>query len=86
MNNVNASELEQLRGSKIYVAGHRGMVGSAIVRRLEEMGHRELVLRTREELDLIDPHQVDAFMQSERPDFVFLAEKEMATRAKRSSS
>lgn len=59
--------------SRIYVAGHRGMVGSAIVRRLRADGYDNLVLRTRTELDLTDQHAVDAFFASERPEFVFLA-------------
>lgn len=60
-------------GSKIYVAGHRGMVGSAIVRRLLADGFSNLVLRTREELDLTNQEHVDAFFARERPDYVFLA-------------
>ena len=59
--------------SKIYVAGHRGMVGSAIVRRLQADGYDNLVLRTRQELDLTDQHAVHAFYASERPEYVFLA-------------
>ena len=59
--------------SKIYVAGHRGMVGSAIVRRLDAAGFTNLVLRTRQELDLTDQTAVDAFFANEHPEFVFLA-------------
>jgi GDP-L-fucose synthase len=59
--------------SKIYVAGHRGMVGSAIVRKLQSNGHSNLVLRTRQELDLTDQGAVEDFFSSERPEFVFLA-------------
>lgn len=59
--------------SKIYVAGHRGMVGSAIVRRLQVEGFGNLVLRTRQELDLTDQHAVEAFFAAERPEYVFLA-------------
>lgn len=59
--------------SRIYVAGHRGMVGSAIVRRLQAEGYGNLVLRTRKELDLTDQQAVDAFFAVERPEFVFLA-------------
>lgn len=58
---------------KIYVAGHRGMVGSAILRKLEEEGYTNLVVRTSEELDLRDQHQVRTFFESEKPDYVFLA-------------
>ncbi|MEG2942572.1 MAG: GDP-L-fucose synthase, partial [Thermomonas sp.] len=59
--------------SKIYVAGHLGMVGSAIVRRLDAVGFTNLVLRTRKELDLTNQAAVDAFFANERPEFVFLA-------------
>ncbi|WP_404427711.1 GDP-L-fucose synthase [Ureibacillus chungkukjangi] len=59
--------------SKIYVAGHRGLVGSAIVRKLEEQGYKNLVYRTSKELDLRDKSQVDEFFEQEKPEFVFLA-------------
>lgn len=59
--------------SRIYVAGHLGLVGSAIVRRLQRDGCKNLILRTRAELDLIDQAAVERFFASERPEFVFLA-------------
>ena len=59
--------------SRIYVAGHRGLVGSAIVRRLQAAGHTKLLTRTHAELDLTDEHATRAFFQVERPAFVFLA-------------
>ncbi len=58
---------------KIYVAGHRGMVGSAIVRQLRGMGFENLVLRTSAELDLRNQAATEAFFRDEKPDFVFLA-------------
>jgi GDP-L-fucose synthase len=58
---------------KIYVAGHRGMVGSAITRKLGKEGFTNLVTRTSAELDLKDQHAVHAFFEKERPDYVFLA-------------
>jgi GDP-L-fucose synthase len=61
------------RDSKIFVAGHRGMVGSAILRRLASLGYANVVTRTRHELDLLDQKAVDAFFAKERPEFVFLA-------------
>lgn len=61
------------RGARIYVAGHRGMVGSAIVRRLESGGYGNIVVRTRQELDLLDPAATSAFLNSEQPEFVFVA-------------
>ena len=59
--------------AKIYVAGHRGMVGSAIVRELEAQGHNNIVVRTHAELDLTNQQAVRNFMESERPDQVYLA-------------
>lgn len=58
---------------KIYIAGHRGMVGSAILRNLEARGFSNLVLRTSAELDLRDQRAVAAFFEEEKPDYVFLA-------------
>ena len=57
----------------IYIAGHRGLVGSAIVRRLQAAGHTNLLLRTHAELDLTDEHATSAFFEAERPAVVFLA-------------
>lgn len=59
--------------SKIYIAGHRGLVGSAIVRRLESEGYSNLVTRTSIELDLSDASVVQAFFAEEKPEYVFLA-------------
>lgn len=58
---------------RIYVAGHRGLVGSAIVRRLESEGAENLILRTHQELDLTNQAQVDDFFAEQKPDYVFLA-------------
>jgi GDP-L-fucose synthase len=59
--------------SKIFVAGHRGMVGSAIVRKLEAEGYHNLVLRTSAELDLRNQAAVEKFFETEKPEYVFLA-------------
>ena len=59
--------------SKIYVAGHRGMVGSAIVRKLQTEGYHNLVLRTSAELDLRNQAGVENFFETEKPEYVFLA-------------
>ncbi len=59
--------------AKIYVAGHRGLVGSAIVRNLRERGYGNLLLRSRQDLDLCDQTAVARFFASERPEYVFLA-------------
>ena len=59
--------------SRIYIAGHRGLVGSAIHRELGRLGYRNILTRTHQELDLCDEVAVDAFFSAERPDYVFLA-------------
>lgn len=61
------------KDSKIYIAGHRGLVGSSITRNLQAKGFKNLLLRTRDELDLLDQKAVEKFFQTEKPDFVFLA-------------
>ncbi|RFO95815.1 GDP-fucose synthetase [Rhodoferax lacus] len=61
------------RQAKIYVAGHRGMVGSAIVRRLQTAGYTNVLTATRAELDLTDQPAVLEYMERERPDYLFLA-------------
>jgi GDP-L-fucose synthase len=59
--------------SKIYIAGHRGLVGSALIRKLQAEGYENLVIRTSKELDLRRQADVDVFFDKERPDYVFLA-------------
>ncbi len=59
--------------SKIYIAGHKGMVGSAIFRSLQEKGYKNFLLKTSSELDLKKTQQVDEFFETEKPDYVFLA-------------
>jgi GDP-L-fucose synthase len=61
------------KNAKIFVTGHRGMVGSALVRRLEAGGYRNLLTRTHAELDLTDQRAVHAFLAEQRPDYVFIA-------------
>ena len=61
------------KNSKIYVAGHRGMVGSAIVRRLRELGYDNIITRTHHELDLTRQDEVEKFFAEEKPEYVFLA-------------
>ena len=61
------------KDSKIYVAGHRGLVGSAIWKNLEQRGYRNLVGRSHRELDLTDQRAVTQFFDSERPEAVVLA-------------
>lgn len=61
------------KASKIYVAGHNGMVGSAIVRRLRELGYTNLVLRSSKEVDLRNQLSVESLFKSERPEYVFMA-------------
>ena len=59
--------------SNIYIAGHKGMVGSAILRNLQEKGYKNFLLKTSSELDLKKTQQVDEFFETEKPDYVFLA-------------
>lgn len=61
------------KDAKIYVAGHRGLVGSAILRKLKEKGYTNLIYRTSKELDLRRQADVEAFFEKERPEYVFLA-------------
>lgn len=61
------------KNSKIYIAGHRGLVGSAILKNLEKKGYTNILTRTRKELDLKDQMAVASFFQSEKPEYVFLA-------------
>lgn len=61
------------KNARIYIAGHRGMVGSAILRKLREEGYANFVLRTSTELDLRDQRAVAAFFEAEKPEYVFLA-------------
>lgn len=61
------------KDSKIYVAGHRGMVGSAIVRELQRQGYTNIIVRTHKELDLTRQEAVEKFFAEEKPEYVFLA-------------
>jgi len=62
-----------LQSSKIFIAGHRGLVGSALTRKLREQGFNNLLERSRQELDLTNQHAVEVFFASEKPEYVFLA-------------
>jgi len=59
--------------AKIYIAGHRGLVGSALLRNLQSKGYTNIVLKTHAELDLTDQHATEKFFSDEKPDYVFLA-------------
>lgn len=61
------------KNDKIYIAGHNGLVGSAIVRALKKQGYTNLILKTRKELDLLNQAQVNNFFARQKPDYVFLA-------------
>ena len=61
------------KNAKIYVAGHRGMVGSAIVRELNRQGYTNIITRTHKELDLTRQDAVEEFFAQEKPEYVFLA-------------
>ncbi|MCA1977684.1 MAG: NAD-dependent epimerase/dehydratase family protein, partial [Thiobacillus sp.] len=58
---------------KIYIAGHRGLVGSALLRNLRDKGYANFLTRTHAELDLTDQAAVESFFAAEKPDYVFLA-------------
>jgi GDP-L-fucose synthase len=62
-----------MKNKKIYVAGHRGMVGSALVRQLQDQGYKNLILKSRDELNLSDTDAVNSFFKTEKPQWVFLA-------------
>ena len=61
------------KNSKIYVAGHLGLVGSALVRNLKKKGYNNIIGRSIDELDLSDNKAVEAFFEKEKPEYVFLA-------------
>ncbi|MFW6328095.1 MAG: GDP-L-fucose synthase family protein [Bacteroidota bacterium] len=61
------------KNSKIFVAGHNGLVGSAIIRELKALGYNNLILRSRSELDLLDQKAVEGFFLNEKPEYVFMA-------------
>ena len=73
MNTSNSQENKLQKEDKIYIAGHRGLVGSAIVRHLEERGCSNLLTRTHSELDLTNQMEVQNFFKQEKPDYVILA-------------
>jgi len=73
MNNPDTDGLSRLRDGKVYVAGHRGMVGSALVRRLQSAGCKNLLLKTRSEVDLENQQQVHDFLEAEKPEYIYLA-------------
>lgn len=72
MNKMEQTDLKNLE-AKIYVAGHKGMVGSAIERALTNQGYKNIIKRTSKQLDLTDKLEVDHFFATEKPDYVFLA-------------
>ncbi len=61
------------KNDKVYLAGHRGLVGSAIYRKLKDLGYKNIITRTHTELELTDQAEVNSFFDEERPDYVFLA-------------
>jgi len=63
----------ETKNAKIYIAGHRGMVGSAILRHLDSLGYGNFLTRSHSELDLLDQGAVSVFLQQEKPDYIFLA-------------
>jgi GDP-L-fucose synthase len=72
-NQLQLTDTDLGKSAKIYVAGHSGMVGAAIVRTLEQKGYRNLLLRTHKELDLLEQRDVFRFLAQEKPDYIFVA-------------
>lgn len=72
-NQLQLTDTDLGKSAKIYVAGHSGMVGAAIVRTLEQKGYRNLLLRTHQELDLLEQRDVFRFLAQEKPDYIFVA-------------
>ena len=72
-----ATEAPMLKDSRVFVAGHRGLVGSAIARKLEQEGYTNLIYRTRHEVDLTSQSAVEEFFRTVQPEFVFLAAAEV---------
>jgi len=70
---MNSSSTPISKQSKIFVTGHRGMVGSALVRRLQQAGYENVVTRSRAELDLLNQQAVHSFLAEEKPDYIFIA-------------
>jgi GDP-L-fucose synthase len=62
-----------IKDARIFVAGHRGMVGSALMRRLTEAGYKNLLIRTHPELDLLDQSGTQRFLAEQKPDYIFIA-------------
>ena len=73
MSNFESTEIRKLQQGKVFLAGHRGMVGSAIGKLLESEDCENVVTRSRDELDLTDQKAVSEFMRDEKPEYVFLA-------------
>ena len=59
--------------SKIYVAGHKGLVGSAIIRKLKKKGYKNIIFRSKKQLDLKNQKKVYSFLKKNKPDFIFIA-------------
>ena len=70
---IDTNKFDILKNQRVYVAGHRGMVGKALVRTLNSIGVSEVIVKTRNELDLCDQAAVNSFFESERPDCVLFA-------------
>ena len=70
--------MDMKKNDKIYIAGHRGLVGSAILRKLKDNGYENLIYKTHSELDLTDQSAVKFFFEKEKPDFVFCVQRNLA--------
>src|SRR4030042_6615911 len=70
---INREAFRMDRNAKIYIAGHTGLIGSAVVRKLKSLSYKNIITRTHKEMDLTERDKAEEFFKKERPEYVFLA-------------